>query len=94
MFADELRDLAVKLIAPLRAKLFRGHLVVFDHGLVLGGQPFHRHLFGAVLVFVDKHEPAAERFGSGRRAVILAPGVVIDLEILLHRLPRLLGNDQ
>src|SRR6266852_5301008 len=91
---DKLGDLTVKLITLMRTELLRGHLVVFDNSPVLLGDPLDRLLLGAILVFVDKHEAAAERLGGRRGAVKLAPRFVIEFEILLHRLPGLLRNHQ
>jgi len=63
-------------------------------GVVVGRDPFHRELFGAVLVFVDDAEAARDWLGCGRRAVNLPPDLVVDLEIFFDGVPRLLRNHQ
>jgi len=92
VFFDELADVAVELVALLGTELRRRHLVMLHDGVVVGGDPFHREFFGAVLVFVDDAEAAGDRLGRGRVTVNLAPDLVIDLEIFFDGVPRFLRN--
>ena len=86
-------DVAVELVALVRAKVIGGHLVVLHRGVVVGADVFVGQLFGPVFVLVHKAEAAAER---GRRlsAIHLLVDLVVDLEVLLDDVPGLLRNHQ
>ena len=63
-------------------------------GVVVPADVAHRHLLGSVLVFVNEEEPEREGLRRWNGAVHLVPHAMVDLEVLLDRVPWLLRNHQ